>query len=76
MNYASEALWVDVLGSTYHGYTDAYTMLNATLGVKLADGKVMFSLKGMNLTNETIQQHVYGDIMKRSVMAELRFFQK
>ncbi len=76
VNYASEALWVDVLGSTYHGYTDAYTMLNATLGVKLADGKVMFSLKGMNLTNETIQQHVYGDIMKRSVMAELRFFQK
>jgi outer membrane receptor protein involved in Fe transport len=76
VNYASEALWVDVLGSTYHGYTDAYTMLNATLGVKLAEGKVTISLKGLNLTNETIQQHVFGDILKRSVMAELRFLAK
>jgi outer membrane receptor protein involved in Fe transport len=74
VNYASEALWVDVLGSTYHGYTDAYTMLNATLGVKLADGRLTVSLKGLNLTNETIQQHVFGDILKRSVVAELRFF--
>jgi outer membrane receptor protein involved in Fe transport len=76
VNYASEALWTDVLGSTYSGYTDAYTMLNATLGVKLADGKVTVSLKGINLTNETIQQHVFGDILKRSVVAEVRFFVK
>ena len=27
---------MDVLSATYAGYTDAYTMLNATLGVKLA----------------------------------------
>ncbi len=76
VNYASEALWVDVLGATYGGYTDAYTMVNATLGVKLAEGKVTLSLKGINLTNETIQQHVFGDILKRSIVAELRFFAK
>ncbi len=76
VNYASEALWVDVLGSTYHGFTDAYTMLNATLGMKFADGKVTVSLKGINLTNEQIQQHVFGDILKRSVVAELRLLTK
>ena len=76
VNYASEALWVDVLNATYAGFTDAYTMLNATLGVKLADGKVTVSLKGINLTNEKIQQHIFGDILKRSVVAELRFFAK
>ncbi len=76
VNYASEALWVDVLGSTFHGFTDAYTMVNATLGVKLNDGKVMVSLKGINITNQEIQQHVYGDILKRSVVAEVRFFAK
>jgi outer membrane receptor protein involved in Fe transport len=76
VNYAGKALWVDVLGATYAGYTDAYTMLNATLGVKLASEKVTLSLKGINLTNETIQQHVFGDILKRSVVLELRYFSK
>jgi hypothetical protein len=51
-------------------------MLNAALGVKLADGKVIVSLKGTNLTNEKIQQHVFGDILRRSIVAELRFFAK
>jgi outer membrane receptor protein involved in Fe transport len=76
VNYASDALWVDVLNASYAGFTEAYTMLNATLGVKLADGKVMLSLKGMNLTNSKIQQHIFGDILKRSVVAEMRFFTK
>jgi outer membrane receptor protein involved in Fe transport len=76
VNYASEALWVDVLNQVWAGFTDSYTMLNATVGVKLADGKVMVSLKGMNLTNDKIQQHIFGDILKRSVVAELRFFSK
>ena len=34
------------------------------------------SLKGINLTNEKIQQHIFGDILKRSVVAELRYFAK
>jgi outer membrane receptor protein involved in Fe transport len=72
VNYASDALWMDVLNATYAGFTDAYTMLNATLGVKLGKGKVILSLKGTNLTNEKIQQHVFGDILRRSVVAELR----
>jgi outer membrane receptor protein involved in Fe transport len=76
VNYASEALWVDVLNASYAGFTESYTMLNATLGVKLADGRVMVSLKGTNLTNDKIQQHIFGDILKRSVVAELRFFTK
>jgi outer membrane receptor protein involved in Fe transport len=76
VNYASKALWTDVLNASYAGYTDAYTMLNATLGVKLVEGKLMLSLKGMNLTNEKIQQHNFGDILKRSIVAELRYFAK
>ena len=76
MNYASEALWVDVLNASYAGFTDAYTMLNATVGMKFVDGKLTVSLKGINLTNEKIQQHVFGDILKRSVVLELRYFGK
>jgi outer membrane receptor protein involved in Fe transport len=76
VNYASEALWVDVLNASYAGFTDGYTMVNATVGVKLADGRVRLSLKGTNLANEQIQQHIFGDLLKRSVVAEARLFVK
>ena len=46
MNYASEALWIDVLNASYAGFTDSYTMLNATIGVKLAAGKVIVEPEG------------------------------
>jgi outer membrane receptor protein involved in Fe transport len=72
LNYAAKALWVDELSSDYAGFTDAYAMLNAALGVKLASGKVTLSLRSTNITNATIQQHIFGDIFKRSVVLELR----
>ncbi|HVR72029.1 MAG TPA: TonB-dependent receptor, partial [Vicinamibacteria bacterium] len=73
VNYADQAFWTDVLDGTYNGFTDGYTMLNATVGLKWADGRVTTSLKGTNLTNDDIQQHVFGDILKRSVVAEVKF---
>ena len=76
MSYSDKAFWNDVLSEPYHGYTDAYTILNATLGVKFADGKATFSLRGTNLLNQEILQHIYGDITRRSIMAELSYFAK
>jgi outer membrane receptor protein involved in Fe transport len=72
VNYSDKAFWSDVLSAPFHGFTDAYTMVNATFGVKWANGKVITSLKGTNLTNEKIQQHIFGDIIKRSIFAEVR----
>jgi iron complex outermembrane receptor protein len=74
VNYTDAAFWNDVLTAPYHGYTDSYTMLNATVGLKFADGKAQFSLRGLNLLNQEVLQHIYGDIMRVSVLAELRFF--
>jgi len=76
VNYSDKAFWVDVLDAPYFGYTDSYAMVNASLGMKFNDGKVIATLKGTNLTNETIQQHVFGDILKVSVAAEVRIFVK
>jgi outer membrane receptor protein involved in Fe transport len=73
VNYTARAFWTDVLGSAYSGATDAYTMVNGQFGVKWLDGRVTTAVKGINLTNETIQQHIFGDLLKRSVMGELRF---
>ena len=73
MNYADDAFWVDVLDRSTHGPTDAYTMVNASLGVKWdSQGRIITTVKGTNLLNETIQQHIFGDIIKRSLMGELR----
>jgi outer membrane receptor protein involved in Fe transport len=76
LNHTDRAFWNDVLSSEYHGWTDAYTMLNATFGVKLAGGKVVASLKATNLLDEKILQHIYGDITRRAVVAQVRFFAK
>jgi outer membrane receptor for ferrienterochelin and colicins len=72
-NHTDEAFWSDVLTGPYFGFTKAFNMVNATFGVKWANGKVVTSLKGMNLANEAIQQHIFGDIMKRSIVGEVRF---
>jgi outer membrane receptor protein involved in Fe transport len=73
VNYSDQAFWSDVLTAAYHGYTDAYTMLNGSFGWKWAGGKVTTLIKGTNLTNEHIQQHVFGDIITRSLVGEVRF---
>jgi outer membrane receptor protein involved in Fe transport len=72
VNYTDKSLWTDVLTSPFHGFTEAYTMLNANFGVKWKDGKVITALKGTNLLDETIQQHIFGDIIRRSLTAEVR----
>lgn len=71
VSYSDGAFWSDVLTAEFHGSTPSFTMLNATLGVR-ANEHVTVSLKGTNLTNKDIQQHIFGDILKRSIVAELR----
>ena len=36
-------------------------------------GRVTTMVKGTNLLNQDIQQHVFGDIIKRSIVGEVRF---
>jgi outer membrane receptor protein involved in Fe transport len=76
LNYSGKAFWNDVLTAPYFGYTDSYTMLNATAGIKFAEGKAQFSLRGTNLLNQKILEHIYGDLLRISVVAELRIFAK
>jgi outer membrane receptor protein involved in Fe transport len=72
VSYTDRALWTDVLNSPYHGFTDAFTMVNGSFGMKWND-RVTATIKSTNLFNTEIQQHVFGDIFGRSVMAEVRF---
>ncbi|MCL4821564.1 MAG: TonB-dependent receptor [Vicinamibacteria bacterium] len=73
VNYASEAFWTDVLGPTFNGPTEAYTLVNASIGLKWNGGKIVTSVKGTNLLNEEIQQHNFGDYIMRNIVGEVRF---
>jgi outer membrane receptor protein involved in Fe transport len=73
VSYVDEAFYQDVLDARFHGPTEAYTQINGALGVRWLDGKIISSIKFINLANEDIQSHVFGDVIKRQVMGELRF---
>ncbi|MDA8020141.1 MAG: TonB-dependent receptor [Thermoanaerobaculia bacterium] len=72
-NYVDEAFWTDVLDSRFWGPTDSYTMLNASVGIRLAGDKVTLSIIGTNVTDEFVQQHIFGDIISRKITGQVRF---
>jgi len=71
-SWVDDAYWQDVLDARYHGPTDAYSQVNGAFGLKWAGDKLVTTVKVINLLNEDIQSHVFGDILKRQVIGELR----
>jgi outer membrane receptor protein involved in Fe transport len=72
VSYTDEAFWQDVLDARFHGTTEAYTLINGGFGVRWAGDKVVTSLKVNNLANEEVLQHIFGDVMRRQVVGEIR----
>ncbi len=71
VNYVDEAFWTDVLDARFWGPTDSYTAVNIGLGVRFGDDKYKFTVNGTNVTDEDIQQHVFGDIIGTKVTGQL-----
>ena len=47
--------------------------MNGSFGVKWGEkGKIVTMLKVTNLLNQEIQQHIFGDISKLQMVAEMR----
>lgn len=72
ISYTDKAFWEDVLDERYHGTTPAYTLVNASLGARWGGERYVTSLRVVNVFNQDIQQHIFGDIVKRQLVAELR----
>jgi outer membrane receptor protein involved in Fe transport len=72
-NYTDSAFWTDVLDARYHGATESYAMLNGGFGVRLAEDRIIASIKVVNLNNDDAQQHIFGDIIKRQIVGELKY---
>ena len=73
VNYSGKAFWSDVLDDRYAGFTDAYMMVNASAGVKWLAGRLVTTIKGLNLLDRDIHQHLFGDVLKRSVVLDVRY---
>jgi outer membrane receptor protein involved in Fe transport len=72
INHSGDAFWQDVLDARYSGTTEAYTLVNGGFGLRWLDNQLTTSVKFINLANDDVQQHVFGDILKRQVIGELR----
>jgi outer membrane receptor protein involved in Fe transport len=72
VNYADKAFWSDVLTSPYAGYTQSYVLTSGMFGVKWQNGRITTSVKSTNIFNRTIQEHVFGDLLRRSVLGEIK----
>ena len=73
VNAATDAFWSDVLTAAYHGSTDGYATVNGSVGVKWQGGAVTTTVKVTNLFNQTVQQHIFGDLLRRTVVGEVTF---
>jgi outer membrane receptor protein involved in Fe transport len=73
VSYSSKAFWSDVLTSQFHGFSDDYTLVNGSIGRKWLAGRITTLLKVNNILDQEVQQHVFGDLIKRSGVVEVRF---
>ena len=72
MNFVDKAFWQDVLNTPFHDWTDAYSLVNGGFGVRSSDGQLTASLQVTNLFNKEVQQHIFGDIIRRTVTVGLQ----
>ncbi len=70
--HVGAAFWQDVPDPRLRGFTAPYTLVNAALGVRWSGDRMTTSLTVTNLLNREIQQHVFGDVVKRQILGELR----
>ena len=71
VSHVGDAYWQDVLDARYHGSTEAFTLVNGSFGYRWND-RLTASLKVINLLDQEIQQHVFGDVMRRQAVLELK----
>ncbi len=70
-SFVGKAFWQDVLDARYNGETSRYAVTNLVIGTVLK-GKTTVQIRVNNISNAKVQQHIFGDIMKRQIVAELK----
>ena len=70
-SFVDDQFWQDVYAG-YQGPTNAYTLIDGSFGVHSTDGGITVAVRGTNLLNRPVQQHVFGDVIRRAVTGEVR----
>ncbi len=70
-SYTDRAFWTDVLA--IQGWTERFWLLGATAGVNFDGDRFTWSVRATNLADRAVQHHIFGDIIRRRVMMEVRF---
>ncbi len=72
VNYTSRAYFRDVLDASYAAWTNPFTTVNAGVSVRLYRASAVAGVKVRNLGNAAVQNHVFGDLLKRQIVFELK----
>ena len=73
INHSDRAFFAQGIQPFYYGYSDAYTLVSASVGRRWSDGWVTTNIKILNLLDDPVKQHVFGDVLRRTVMLEALF---
>ena len=71
-SYVGSEFWQDV-PPAFVGETSPYTLVDAGFGVHSTDRAMTVAVRARNLLNRPIQQHYFGDIIRRTLIGEVRF---
>ena len=70
--YTDEAFWMDGFDSRFWGTTDSYVLTSGQVAVTLPGSAAEIVVSAINMFDRKIQQHVFGDILRRQLKTELR----
>ncbi len=72
VSHCGQAYWQDVPDPRLRGVTRPYTVVNATVAVWMPGRRAAVAAKITNVFNRVVQQQVFGDLLRRQVLFELR----
>lgn len=70
-SFVDSAYWQDVV-APYVGTTDSYTLVDGVVGFHSSDRQLTLMARGTNLLNKRVQQHVFGDVIRRALTGEIQ----
>ncbi len=71
VEHVTDTFWQDVLTSDFWGFVPDYTLIGLKGGIRWPERGLRVTGQVTNLTDDPIQQHIYGDIIGRRVSITL-----